>query len=75
MRGAQVQDRLRVSNILQKIGIEINEKGSISFEGSDVSLTGRFTELEFKADRPFLFLIEDETTGAIVFAGKVTHPI
>lgn len=29
---------------------------------------------EFIANRPFVFIIEDETTGTLLFAGKVTNP-
>jgi len=28
----------------------------------------------FRADHPFLFLIQDDDTGAILFAGQVTDP-
>lgn len=74
-RGSAVQDRLQVSNVLQKTGIEINEKGSTAYAATIASLVNKFGgNVEFKADRPFLFLIEDETTGTLIFSGKVTHP-
>lgn len=74
VRGNAVQDRLQVSNVLQKTGIEVNEKGSTAYAATVASLVDRFTGNEFKADRPFLFLVEDETTGTIIFSGKVTSP-
>lgn len=75
VRGAIVQDRLQVSNVLQKTGIEINEKGSTAYAASVASLVNKFGgELQFNADRPFLFMIEDETTGTLLFTGKVTRP-
>lgn len=74
-RGAAVQDRLQVSNVLQKTGIEINEKGSTAYAATQISLTNKFGgDFEFIANRPFLFLIEDETTGTLIFSGKVLHP-
>lgn len=75
VRGASVQDRLQVSNVLQKTGIEINEKGSTAYAATVASIVNKIgVEIEFKADRPFLFLIEDETTGTLIFSGKIVHP-
>jgi serpin B len=31
--------------------------------------------LEFHANRPFLYLITEEDTGAILFIGKVENPL
>lgn len=75
VRGNVVQDRLQVSNVLQKTGIEVNEKGSTAYAATVVSLVNKFgANIEFNADRPFLFLIEDETTSTLIFSGKVTKP-
>jgi serpin B len=30
--------------------------------------------IEFKADHPFIFLIQHEETGAILFMGRVMNP-
>lgn len=74
-RGQVVQNRLQVSNVLQKTGIEVNEKGSTVFAATQISLTNKFGgETEFVVDRPFMFMIEDETTGTLVFSGKVINP-
>lgn len=75
VRGNVVQDRLQVSNVLQRTGIEVNEKGSTAYAATLVSLVNKFgADIEFNADRPFLFLIEDETTSTLIFSGKVTKP-
>ena len=76
-RGADVENRLKVSKILQKAGIDVNEKGSTAFAATAVVLVNKFggdTLREFHANRPFIFLIEDETTGTVLFSGKVTNP-
>lgn len=66
---------LQVSNVLQKIGIEINEKGSTAYAKTITNLNDRFNPaIEFKANRPFLFLIIDETNGTFIFSGKVVRP-
>lgn len=38
----------------------------------DKALGGK--PLEFKVDHPFLFYIEDETTGTKIFTGRVDDP-
>lgn len=76
-RGADVAGRLQVSKILQKAGIYANEQGSTVYVATEVSIVNRFggeTTREFIANRPFIFIIEDETTGTLLFAGKVTDP-
>lgn len=66
----------KVSNILQKAGIIVNEEGSTAYAATQVQIVNKFGEqpFDFKADRPFIFFIEDEGTGTILFAGKITDP-
>lgn len=66
---------LQVSHVLQKIAIEVNEKGSTACASPATNLDKRIdSAIEFKADRPFLFFIIDETTGTLMFSGKVVRP-
>lgn len=66
----------KVSNIIQSSGIEINEKGSTASAVTKINpiQPNSASDFEFIADRPFLFLIEDESTGTLIFSGKVTYP-
>lgn len=66
-----------MSKILQKAGIYVNERGSTVYAATEVMIVNKFggdMTTEFIANRPFLFFIEDETTGTILFSGKVTSP-
>jgi serine protease inhibitor len=77
-RGKEVEGRLKVSNILQKAGISVDEKGSTAYAATEVEIVNKFGgggPKDFKADHPFLFFIEDETVGNLVFVGKVTNPV
>lgn len=75
-RGVKYQDRLQVSNVLQKTGINVNERGSTVYAATQASLTNKFGgDYEFRADHPFMFIIEDESTKTLLFAGKVTNPL
>lgn len=76
-RGDQTTlNQLILSQILQHTGIDVNEEGTVAFaatQGQLVNKIGGGTK-EFKANRPFLFYIEDEKTGNTLSAGKVSDP-
>ncbi|XP_049547040.1 serine protease inhibitor 2-like [Anopheles darlingi] len=67
---------LKVSTILQKSCIQVDEQGTQASAATESSLV--FTILsepvKFIANRPFLFLILDEAKGTWLFAGKVEDP-
>lgn len=66
----------KISFVLQKTFIEINEKGSeaaaVTVVGIEVTSIGD-TE-HFLLNRPFLFAITEKETGSICFMGKVGSP-
>lgn len=78
-RGANVAGKLKVSNILQKAGIDVNEKGTEAYASTVIEIGNKFggdvTIEEFNVNRPFIFFIEEEATGSIIFAGKVLEPV
>uniref|UniRef100_A0A2M3ZE78 Putative serine proteinase inhibitor n=1 Tax=Anopheles braziliensis TaxID=58242 RepID=A0A2M3ZE78_9DIPT len=69
---------VEVSKILQKVGIEINEKGTLAFAATEIQLVNKFgydgDPFQFEANRPFLFYILDEETNTVLFVGKVIDP-
>uniref|UniRef100_A0A1Y9H2H2 Serpin domain-containing protein n=1 Tax=Anopheles dirus TaxID=7168 RepID=A0A1Y9H2H2_9DIPT len=77
-RGAGARNQVRVSRIFQKAGITINERGSEAYAATEIQLVNKFggDGLKiFTANRPFIFFIEDETFGTMLFAGKIEDPI
>lgn len=67
---------LKVSEVLQKTFIDVNEKGT---EAAAVTVIGiEVTSLpqiaEINCNKPFLFLITEKNTGSICFIGKVGKP-
>lgn len=66
---------LKVTNILQKAGIEVNENGTTAYVATEIELGNKIGEESFHADHPFLFYIEDESTGTIVYMGKLINPL
>ncbi|KAH8260192.1 hypothetical protein KR026_004874 [Drosophila bipectinata] len=78
-RGADVAGNVKVTDILQKAGIVVNEKGTEAYAATVVEIENKFggstTIEEFNVNRPFVFFIEEESTGNIMFAGKVHSPV
>lgn len=68
-----IRDGLFISNVLHKAIIEVNEKGSEAAAATVVEVreTAYREPLTFIADRPFVFVISDDESGAILFMGKL----
>ena len=70
------KSELKISDVVQKAGIEVNEEGTVAYAATEITIDLRIGfDAEFIADRPFLFFIEDEETRTILFAGKVENPL
>jgi serpin B len=71
-------ENLYVSNVKQKTFIDVNEEGSeaAAVTSIEISLTtaGPSQPTVFYANRPFLFLIQEVSSGVILFAGKIGSP-
>jgi len=67
-----IRGNLRISSVLHKAVIEVNEKGTEAAASTVVEIkeTAIAEPPEFIADRPFIFIIEDSETGSILFMGK-----
>ena len=64
-----------ISDILQKAFVDVNEEGAEASAATGV-FTWRYEPPPpvFRADHPFLFLIQDNATGSILFMGRVVNP-
>ncbi len=70
---------LCISNVIHKAFVEVNEEGTeaAAATGVVVELTAAIPSSPlpvFRADHPFLFLIREETSGAILFMGRLMDP-
>jgi serpin B len=73
-------ERLEISKIIQKAFVELKEEGT---EAAAVTVIMMRTESsmhedpvyvpEFRADRPFFFVIREKSTGLILFTGVVEN--
>nr|XP_002736674.1 PREDICTED: leukocyte elastase inhibitor-like [Saccoglossus kowalevskii] len=68
---------LHVTDGIQKVVLDIDEEGTVAAAASAMScglLCSRPQPIDFKVDRPFLFMIRDDATGLDLFLGSVTDP-
>ncbi len=69
--------KLRVSTVIQKAFIEVNEEGSEAAAATAIVMEACSFSIspKFDCDRPFLYFIKDMLTGLILFAGRVANPM
>jgi serpin B len=69
---------LHLSEAFHKAFVEVNEKGTEAAAATGVGASAVSLRLPqapvFRADHPFVFLIRDNQTGSILFAGRVANP-
>ncbi|XP_057457575.1 serpin-ZX-like [Lotus japonicus] len=77
MAGSPGSRGLYVSNIFHKSCIEINEEGSeaTAVSTARVRTKGLPIRVDFVADRPFIFLIREDSSETILFIGQVLNPL
>ncbi|XP_077205009.1 glia-derived nexin [Paroedura picta] len=67
-------ENLHVSHILQKAKIEVSEDGTKASAATTAILIARSSPPWFVVDRPFLFFILHNPTGAVLFMGQINKP-
>ena len=70
---------LKISDVFHKAFVSVDEKGTEAAAATavvGVALSSRpsLEPITVTLDRPFIFLIRDEPTGAILFLGRVMDP-
>ena len=68
---------LYISKVIHQSFIEVNEEGTEAAAATAVIMSGKSIApmiIEFKADRPFLFIIRDIKTNTILFIGRFVEP-
>ncbi|TQD23991.1 serpin family protein [Methanolobus vulcani] len=71
---------LSLEKIIHQTSIDVQEKGTEAAAATGIDATtsrapGQSEIIEFKANHPFMFLIEDNRNGCIVFMGKLEKPV
>lgn len=74
--GITDKEQLGISDVLHKAFIEVNEEGSEAAAATAVVVKNGYDPNApvFNANRPFILMIRDNTTGNIMFMGQIMKP-
>lgn len=69
-------DGLFIDKVIHQAFIEVNEEGTEAAAATGVVIPRGATQPNevFRADHPFIFVIQDRVTGAILFMGRIANP-
>jgi serpin B len=71
---------LFITNVIHQAFIEVNEEGTEAAAATAVIMGKGISPQEekipvFRADHPFIFIIQDDETGNILFIGRFSRPV
>jgi serpin B len=66
--------KLYIGFVIHQGFVEVNEKGTEAAAATAVGMVETCVSPSFYADHPFIFLIQDNESGNILFMGRVTDP-
>lgn len=67
---------LKIDEVFHKAFVEVSEEGTEAAAATAVVIVRKSVTIpvEFNANRPFMFFIKENSTGSILFMGRVTNP-
>jgi serpin B len=65
---------LYITNVKHKTYVEVNEEGTEAAAATSVEMGTTSLPPTMRVDHPFVFVIHERNTGAILFIGQVTNP-
>ena len=76
--GITLEEPLHISAVIHQAFVEVNEEGTEAAAATGVVLAAKSAMPsqvpEFRADHPFIFIIQQKETGNILFMGRVADP-
>lgn len=71
-----------ISAVIHKAFVDVNEEGTEAAAATAMVVMGSAAPIDepkeppvFRADHPFVFMIRDNRNDAILFLGRITHPL
>ena len=74
LSGMDGSHQLSIGAVIHKAFVEVNEEGTEAAAATAVGIRATSMPPMFVANRPFLFLIRENSSGAILFIGRVARP-
>jgi serpin B len=74
------ENDLFISDVIHQAYVDVNEEGTEAAAATAVVVRLQSAQIKpepvpvFRADHPFLFFIQDDETGAILFMGRIADP-
>ena len=70
---------LCISKVIHQALIEVDETGTEAAAATAVTMVCTASRIQpdikiFRADHPFIFMIRENTTGSILFMGRIMNP-
>lgn len=79
--GISTSEQVNISEVIHKAFVEVGEEGTEAAAATGVVIRALAIQIPekkepvvFRADHPFVFMIKDNRTGAILFLGRVLDP-
>jgi serpin B len=79
--GMSTAEGLMLSEVVHKAFVDVNEEGTEAAAATAVVVAPTAAPVEkreeplvFRADHPFVFLVRDSRTGAVLFLGRMNDP-
>jgi serpin B len=79
--GMTKDESLKISEVIHEAFIEVNEEGTEAAAATAVIMVRTESKefedqtLQFRADRPFIFILKHKSKGSILFMGRVMNPL
>jgi serpin B len=78
--GITTDERLFINTVIHLAKIDVNEEGTEAAAATVVGMSATVAmvavpqPIEFRADHPFIFVLRQNSTGAILFIGRMSDP-
>nr|XP_033806653.1 protein Z-dependent protease inhibitor [Geotrypetes seraphini]XP_033806654.1 protein Z-dependent protease inhibitor [Geotrypetes seraphini] len=74
LSGLTDERNLRLSQVTQRVMIEVDEKGTEAVAVTGAEITAYSMPDTFRADHPFIFIITEDPSKTLLFIGRINDP-